>query len=688
MPRWSNSLDDQILEDADTGFRGFVSRVQPDLLDNNVAAYAENMRFEDGAARTRRGVRQLSQNIDLPDAPLLLPFTLGDDVDVVSITRSDTTATVITATAHGFESMQIINIDGADQAEYNGDFIITVSNATTFTYEVAGSPATPATGNITANGGPVLYADYQDGAFAAALWSPPTGTNDFAAIATAEKLIVVNLADLTAVDIGYPGSETIVAGDEVSLVQAFNRLILFRGPQKRPLEWDGNTAEDMTLMADTGSVKWNIPRAPWGLWYQNRLAVPLRYAEAAIDSITSSGTTVTVATDNDHGLLPGERITISGATETAYNGTFEIATVTGDKTFTYTAAATPSGSPATGDPVLAVERRDELIFSDILDLDTYDPVTAHFRINSGAADELMGLFPWLRDQILVFYRYSIHLITGIANIGEAGVQLVAREVGCSARKSIAGAGPLVFFLSGRDIQTIEAGAELFLRWRNEPVSRPIEDITARINLAAADNAAGVYFDNRYYLAVPLDDSVENNAILVFNTRESLWESVDILPPQFRVRDWIITDFEGRRRLLGSSPAGGLFLIEGSDTGDEIGRVGSATFETVPVRSTLVTRRYGGRTGGIKRWTRADLALDLPAGADVSITPILEDPDGVGEPRTLSGSAPLAGDPLVRMRIGSRGRALQLRVVSAAAPTAIRSTRVEATFTGRGTQDYA
>ena len=67
---------------------------------------------------------------------------------VTSITRSSSTATVTTATAHGMSTGDTVSIKGASQSEYNGEFTITVTSSTTFTYTVSGSPATPATGTI------------------------------------------------------------------------------------------------------------------------------------------------------------------------------------------------------------------------------------------------------------------------------------------------------------------------------------------------------------------------------------------------------------------------------------------------------------------------------------------------------------------------------------------------------------
>jgi hypothetical protein len=64
-----------------------------------------------------------------------------------------------------------------------------------------------------------------------------------------------------------------------------------------------------------------------------------------ISTITRGGSgnlTATLTTAAPHGLATGNRVTISGATPSQFNGTFAI-TVTGASTFTYTMASAPSG---------------------------------------------------------------------------------------------------------------------------------------------------------------------------------------------------------------------------------------------------------------------------------------------------------------------------------------------------------
>ena len=62
-----------------------------------------------------------------------------------------------------------------------------------------------------------------------------------------------------------------------------------------------------------------------------------------IISITHTGTTANLTTASAHGLVTGNRVTITGATANDYNGTYVI-TVTGTTTFTYVMATTPAAN--------------------------------------------------------------------------------------------------------------------------------------------------------------------------------------------------------------------------------------------------------------------------------------------------------------------------------------------------------
>jgi hypothetical protein len=84
---------------------------------------------------------------------------------VSSITRSSSTATLTTATAHGLTTGDYVTVSGADQSEYNVTAAVTVTSTTVFTYTVSGTPATPATGTLVLKHGGVTPYSYRVSAY-------------------------------------------------------------------------------------------------------------------------------------------------------------------------------------------------------------------------------------------------------------------------------------------------------------------------------------------------------------------------------------------------------------------------------------------------------------------------------------------------------------------------------------------
>jgi hypothetical protein len=72
----------------------------------------------------------------------------------------------------------------------------------------------------------------------------------------------------------------------------------------------------------------------------------------SIDSLTAVGTTITINCRQTHGLGVGANITVTGANETAYNGTFTVTSVPNPLTLTYTASSSPTATPASGFPII------------------------------------------------------------------------------------------------------------------------------------------------------------------------------------------------------------------------------------------------------------------------------------------------------------------------------------------------
>lgn len=68
---------------------------------------------------------------------------------ITSLVRVGSTVTATVASNHGLASGMNVTMAGAVETDYNGVFEITVTSETTFTYTIAATPSTPATGTIT-----------------------------------------------------------------------------------------------------------------------------------------------------------------------------------------------------------------------------------------------------------------------------------------------------------------------------------------------------------------------------------------------------------------------------------------------------------------------------------------------------------------------------------------------------------
>ncbi len=72
----------------------------------------------------------------------------------------------------------------------------------------------------------------------------------------------------------------------------------------------------------------------------------------SIVSITREGNLATVTTEGPHRFKVGDKVVISGATQTEYNGTHTVTAVPAAATFVYPVSGTPA-TPATGSPAIA-----------------------------------------------------------------------------------------------------------------------------------------------------------------------------------------------------------------------------------------------------------------------------------------------------------------------------------------------
>ena len=282
--------------------------------------------------------------------------------------------------------------------------------------------------------------------------------------------------------------------------------------------------------------------------------------------------------------------------------------------------------------------KDEIAVSDILDTTTFDQIENQFRVSGGTADYVVGMHGFYEDGLIVFNRNSLHLISGTqGSLLDTKVTELTSEVGCLARKTIVSRGNMVMFLSDDGVYAVEFLNDYNLRGADEPISKNIQPYIDRINKDYSDNSIGVLFNNRYYLAVPLDsyagagDARGNNSILVFNFLNKGWESLDTFGDnRFLVENFIIGSAGVRNNIYVVTSNGGLHQLEAQDSLSDRLSVSNTSNLVVSteIQSSLTTRGYDLGTMERKRFTDAQVVMqNLPNEiGEYLISFASEDPD--------------------------------------------------------------
>lgn len=297
-----------------------------------------------------------------------------------------------------------------------------------------------------------------------------------------------------------------------------------------------------------------------------------------------------------------------------------------------------NSGPYNAPEYISTKIKDEIAVSDILDTTTFDQIENQFRISGGTADYVVGMHGFYEDKLIVFNRNSLHLITGTTgSLLDTKVTELTSEVGCLARKTIVSRGNTVMFLSDDGVYAVEFMNDYNLRGADEPISKNIQPYIDRINKDYADRAVGVLFNNRYYLAVPLDsvvganDARGNNSILVFNFLNKGWESLDTFgDSRFIIENFVIGSANSRNNIYAVTGNGGLHQLEAADS--SIDRLNVSNTDslilTPTINSSLTTRGYDLKTMDRKRFTDAQIVMQNLAGetGEYMISFAAEDPD--------------------------------------------------------------
>jgi hypothetical protein len=346
---------------------------------------------------------------------------------------------------------------------------------------------------------------------------------------------------------------------------------------------------------------------------------------------------------------------------------------------------------------------DEIAVSDLLDTTTFDQIENQFRISGGTADYVVGMHGFYDDALVVLNRNSLHLISGTqGSLLDTKVTELTSEVGCLSRKSVVMRGNVMMFLSDDGVYGIEFLNDYNLRGADEPISKNIQPYIDRISKNYSDNAVGVLYENRYYLAVPLDsyaganDARGNNSILIFNFLNKGWESLDTFgDSRFLIENFIIGSTGVRNNIYAVTSNGGLHQLEsGESSNDFLNIDNSSTIVSPEISSVLVTRGYDFGTMERKRFTDAQINMQNLRGGngEYEISFAAEDPDDsqfIGTTSTFLGGLLEPSNPnesetaSIRCRLGGiRGFTGTMILTRSIGSPRINSVKVSGSVTNR------
>ena len=220
---------------------------------------------------------------------------------------------------------------------------------------------------------------------------------------------------------------------------------------------------------------------------------------------------------------------------------------------------------------------DYLAVSDVLDPLHYSPILNEFKLNTGANDAVVALYPFNATTLIIFKERSILAVENLyGDLSTTRLTEVTREFGCVSQNSIASTGSDIIFLSQRGVISLKQTEYGISQSVVLPLSDPIQDVIEEIDQVNWRKSCAAYFSNRYILSVPVEGGDgTNQRTLVYNFLNQAWEGYwegELLIPRYYVR----------------------LVVAGTDTlcwGDESGYVHNFDFNALQDRN---------RTGAIRQ----------------------------------------------------------------------------------------
>ena len=242
MPSYRSfgKLDDQPLIDGDVGFVGMNQRERPSQLKPGEIVLSKNGRI-DGFWQPRKGMDLKSGTLSNSANPLTIPFiVLNSPLTISTGSRTTNVVTINLSAVHGISS--------GDLPAY-----ITLGTPSVVTQPITGIPAgsylmsyvdadslsfanTGADGALTIHGTYGIIQTILDDTAVSAIYGsclfsdPSSNLDESIVVATNNEAKKIDLSNYSVTSIPYPYAN--IVSSDVDMIQAFDRVFLFRNGQR------------------------------------------------------------------------------------------------------------------------------------------------------------------------------------------------------------------------------------------------------------------------------------------------------------------------------------------------------------------------------------------------------------------------------------------------------------------------
>lgn len=540
------------------------------------------------------------------------------------------------------------------------------------------------------------------------------GTQQIVLVSTDGLYTYTTGTKLTSSKINFPTGRTISTTDPVDCFQAENKVYILRG-------YSRNTEISQSSVAGcvsrTGAVVTITCTNPHGYATGDEIIIYVPGHNTASGSyvITVTSSTVFTYTSNGSGSINHDTFTcVEAKAPLVFDGsTVSVVPQATATQYPYLQGGDSVCMPPAdfglyfqGRIVLCVSR-DEIAASNYYESNVFDVSLDQFKINQGDNDYIVGFTPYQENSFLIFKRNSIYyaflpppaittttIDRGIDTSSE--INTLTTQFGCSARRTIQVAGQSVFFLSDRGVYQLNTALDLKLVGDQMPLSDGISDIIERINTNYVSASCGLFFNNRYYISVPLDSDTTNNAVLVYSLLNKAWESIDIYPTAFSPKLFLQATFENKRQMYAiclrhfflCESAAKDFVNDGSGTpilgtgqlDDPVTCTFTEGAATANVDGQLITRRYTFKSLDQKRFSGLQVDGILDTSSSIDISALSYNPDQ--STKLLTVNSNFVEEKSIRAKIAHRAYAIDIKFqVNSGRPT-IRGLTVDGVIAGR------